>query len=71
MVPDRQVRYCPRQCGWYREWRGETWWMTQVIDHPAYGPIRQGDAVEMDIKNHDCSEYLAAKARLGKKGLWE
>ena len=67
MLPEIHVWHCPRRCGWYREYRGETWWQTHVIEHPAYGPVRQKDAVEMDIKGHTCYEYLAAKARLGRR----
>jgi hypothetical protein len=58
---------CPRKCGWYREFRNERWWMDQVITHPVYGLVTGQQLVQLDVRNHDCTEAANAKVRAQKR----
>lgn len=60
----KEAWYCPRDCGWYREWRGAEWWKRQLLEHRDYGIVSNMEMVQKDIENHNCIEYKETIRRL-------
>lgn len=63
--PHRKVEVysCPNQCGWYRAYQGDAWWLRKPVDHPFYGLLREEELVRHDIADHDCGTYRDAHYR--------
>ena len=58
--------YCPKKCGWFRDYTDSPAWMADVIYHPLYGLIRQQDLLHIDLRTHNCFEAYNALMRIRK-----
>lgn len=58
---------CLRNCGWFREFTNEQWWLNMIVTHPQYGPVTGQQLVQLDMQNHDCIEAANARVRARKK----
>lgn len=65
LVPHRKmdIYRCPNECGWYRAYNVDAWWLRKPIDHPFYGLVREEELIKLEIGDHDCGTYLAAHRR--------
>lgn len=50
------------KCGWHRSWNEDTRG-DRIINHPLWGEVKTREAAFMDIRNHNCTEALAASLR--------
>lgn len=58
---------CPRKCGWFRDWTERPGWDEEIVDHLIYGPVTEKELVQLDVRNHDCTESHNASIRLNKR----
>jgi hypothetical protein len=61
--------YCPRNCGWFRDWTDTNAYRSEEFYHPTYGRVTGMVAALRDVNHHQCAAYLDAHQRMLEKGL--
>lgn len=62
MIKERLAFECLR-CGWKRFSGTGMEWAAKILDHMEYGEVRNDQLVKLDIRDHNCSQHLAAGLR--------